>query len=167
MSDRLRIVDNIKRHPTEELLTPTQRQIWESLCNLLQFPQRLNLCGPAGSGKTFVAWAVARTTGAIHVPIPTALYGLVPGNEILMIDNAPHDEDDVRRIMATCNLLEARSFILITRQPVTMPIRTLELTLPTAADIDVVIRTFGRSGYFAQGSSSLGSNLWTILSTCI
>lgn len=169
MSTWLRLISDLKRRVSPELLSPTQRQVWEVLYRSLQFPQWLNLYGPSGSGKTLVAWAIARTTGAIHVPIPERLHLLSPEQDILLIDNASAEEDDVRRLLATCNLLDARSVVLITRTPVAMPMRRVELCLPTPIEVEMALLNISRLGYYPERHLTfpLNCNYWAILQYCI
>lgn len=167
MSEWLRLTAEIKRRPLADNLTTTQRQSWATLNDLLRFPQRLNLYGPCGCGKTFLAWATAQTTGAVHVPLPDMLEGQTPGTEIILLDNAPADEYAVRRVFAICDLLEIQSVVIITRQPVAMPMRALAVPPPTMEDLDQISRTLGRLGYYPQRPLSAPANLWDLLHSYI
>lgn len=163
MSRWLRLVDDLKRQAGEESLTPSQRQVWQTLCDWLRFPQRVNLWGPVGCGKTYAAWIVAQSIGATHVPLPERLDDLEPDTEIVLIDNAPDNEADVRRLWARCNLLGVRSVVVITRQPVAIPLRSVMLAAPTSEDRRQVSRTLMRLGYRAPSPDVECPSLWTYL----
>lgn len=163
MSRWLRLVDDLKRQAGEDSLTPSQRQVWQTLCDWLRFPQRINLWGPPGSGKTYVAWALARSLAAAHVPLPEKIVDLEPDTEIVLVDNAPDDEVAVRRLWARCNLLGVRSVVMITRAPVAIPLRAILLAAPTREDRRQVSRTLMRLGYRAPSPDAECPSLWDYL----
>lgn len=167
MSEWMRLLNEMKCRPIDEYLTPTQRQARDRICELLRFPNRINLHGPYGSGKTYVAWAVVRATGATHVPIPENLKELSPGHDILLIDNAPHREEDVRRLLATANLLRASSVVLITRESIGMPMHRVSLPLPTETEIEMVLKTYGRLGFYQQYELPTSPTFWNIMLACV
>ena len=167
MSNWLRLTSELKRRPAEELLTPTQRHAWETLCALLRFPQRINLYGPQGSGKTFVAWALSRATGALHISLPSDLAVALPGPEIFLVDNVSPHEPSFRRILADCNLLGATSVVLISRQPTLLAMRRIELLQPTKDDMTIAMRTMSRLGIFANVEASQVTDFWALLRACV
>lgn len=167
MNHWLELLAELKRRNPHDYLTPTQRAVHNELCNRLKFPQWLNLYGVYGVGKTFVAWAVARATGGQHVPTVPALETMLPGSDILLVDNAPHRQSQVRQVLASCDLLEAKSVVLITRQSVTMPIQKIELPAPTEDEISLVLKSLGRLGYYQQSSLPTYPNLWDVLQACV
>ncbi len=167
MSTWLQITSELKRRPAEEMLTPTQRQVWETICALLRFPQHINLYGSAGSGKTTIAWAISRVTGALHVSVPSDLAIVPSGSEILLVDNISPQEASVRRVLAGCNLLNATSVILISRQPTLLPMRRIELPQPTSEDITTAMRTMSRIGIFANVEASQVKDFWALLRACV
>lgn len=168
MSEWLRLVNQIKARSPVDLFTPTQHAAYTALLDLLRFPQQVNLCGPVGSGKTFVAWGVAQSLGGLHVPLPTALDQLSGNNDILLVDNAPAHEYEARNLLARCNLLGAQSTVLVTQQPIAMPMRRVELPLPTPEEVVAVSRSLSLLGYF-QSSLPLPSqpNFWNILQSFV
>lgn len=167
MTEWMRLHNEMKRRPMEKYLTPTQKQARNKTCELLRFPNRINLFGPYGSGKTYVAWAIVRATGATHVPVPEKLHDLDPGQDILLIDNAAHYEADVRRILASANLLGASSVVVITRESVGMPMHRIFLPLPTGSEIEVVLRNYSRLGFYEQHDLPSNPNFWNIMLSCV
>lgn len=168
MSTWLRLVNDLKRRRTEEYLTETQRSTYQALYEMVRFPQWINLYGVHGSGKTFLAWAIARTTGAAYVSTSEQLTSVTLAQEMLIVDNAPHLESDVRRVLASCDLLSANIVILVTDIPITMPIRRIELPRPTSDDISLIVRSLGRLGYPCEYTNlPVFPNLWDLLQACI
>jgi hypothetical protein len=167
MSEWMRLLSEMKRRPMEDYLTPRQRDVRNTICTLLEFPNRINLFGPYGSGKTYVAWSLVRATGATHVPVPERLHQLQPVHEILVIDNVSHYEDEIRRLLATSNLLGAQSVIFITHEPTTLPMHRIELPLPNKAEIEIVLQSYRRLGYYQQHDLPPKPNFWNVLSACV
>lgn len=164
MTEWLRLVNEIRSRPPETLLTPSQNAVLKDLVDLLTVPQRISLCGPPGVGKTFVAWAVARLTGAVHVALPEAAERLPPGTTTILIDNAPGREEDVRRLIAICGLHGVGSLVFISREPVQMPMRRVVLDYPTADDWHVIESTAGRLGAIVPAQRQ--RDLWAFLHAC-
>lgn len=168
MNTWLQLVNELKRRSPDELLTVTERTTYDSIWGLLQFPQWINLYGGYGTGKTFLAWALARAGGMTYVPLYTKLDSIMVEQNALLVDNAPHDEFGSRQILARCELLGANTVILITRMPITMPMRRLELLPPSPADIEIMIRSLSRMGYLCdQSLFSAPPNFWDILRACV
>lgn len=168
MSDWLKLLAELKQRNPTEYLTPTQKVVHDKLCNSLNFPEWINLYGKHGVGKTFVAWSVARAIGGQHIPSPLSLENLKYGDNILLIDNAPYQESSVRKILAKCDLLGAKAIVFITRQPVSLPMKRVELYSPNQEDIEIVLRTFERLGYYRrQNNLSSHPTLWDVLQACV
>ena len=167
MSEWLRLVNDLKCRSPVDLFTDTQRRAWQALIDLLKFPQQVNLYGPIGSGKTFVAWGVAQSLDAIHLSVPKSLDDCRSVVEIVLVDNAPFYEYDARRLIARCNLIGARSAVLITCEPITMPMRRIELPLPTIEEVTYVARSLSRLGYFQSSQPLQNPNFWDILQSFV
>lgn len=167
MSEWLHLLNEMKRRPMEEYLTPTQRVAREEICALLRFPNRINLYGPCGSGKTYVAWAVVRATGAAHIPVPEKLQSLERPVEILLIDNAIHYESKVRQLMAQANLLGAESVIFITQQAVELPMHRVQLPLPKSNEVATILAAYARLGFYQQRDIPENPTLWNIMNACV
>jgi MoxR-like ATPase len=164
MTSWSRLHNDIKRRPPEQHLTAKQREVVNVICDWLKYPGAVNLFGPAGSGKTYVAWALERVMGAFHIQLPSQLEQLEAPHDILVIDNMPHTEANVRRVLATCNLRNATSVVLITRLPITMRMQRIELPLPTSAEIDAVKADIAYLA-FEQSPLPESPNFWQLLNS--
>lgn len=168
MSAWLKLLNDLKRRAPENLLTETQHATYQTLYEMARFPQWVNLYGAHGTGKTFIAWTLIRTTGSAYVSTSEQLKSLALDQEMLIVDNAPHIESDVRNVLASCDLINANTVILITRTPIIMPIRRVALSLPTTSEINTITRSLSRLGYLCEQSSLPASpNLWDVLQACI
>ena len=168
MSTWLELANNLKRHFRSDYLTPTQETARNSLCQWLYTPEWINLYGPHGAGKTFVAWAVARATGATYVPVPEQLSDLRPNHEGLIVDNAPYEEIEVRNVLSDCGLLNCYSVVLVTRRSVSMPMQRVELCLPSRDEIGMACRTLARLSYVCDVTMLPGQpTYWDIIAACI
>ena len=167
MSVWLHLLNEIKRRPLEQLLTPTQRSARDQILDSIRFPQWVNLYGKPGGGKTFIAWTIVKAIGAIYLPLPSLLKATSEVHEALLIDNASPEEVDVRRILSNAEMLGAASVIVITRYPVTMPMKRVELSLPNQSDLEVVFKSLGLLNYPCKTSAlPLSPNLWNVLQAC-
>lgn len=167
MSRWLQLVSEMKRRSPDRYLTATQEQAFDQLCEALRFPNRINLYGPCGSGKTYVAWALASAVGAVHVALPELVGELESGHDCIIVDNVFHHEDSVRRVLAQTDLLGASSTVLITQAPVDVTMRRVELPLPTAEDVAKVLQSYWRLGYYQQHDLPAQPNFWQLLLACV
>lgn len=170
MSEWLKLTNKIKRAHWDELLTPTQRDRLGCLQRELRYPNWVNLFGPAGSGKTFLMWVLSRANGMVYVTAPKDICGLnkLEAHEGVLIDNAPGNEDEARRVLARCNLIEARTVVLVTRSSVTMPMTRVELPLPLAAELRGVGRQLALLGYSCNWAKMPSSpSFWHVLQACV
>src|SRR6266540_4069499 len=67
MSALLRRLNAIKAACTIDWLTPSQMQTWHELQNRLALGEVVNLHGPIGSGKTFLAWLLVKQRNAVYI----------------------------------------------------------------------------------------------------
>ncbi|MBI5668046.1 MAG: hypothetical protein HZC41_08550 [Chloroflexi bacterium] len=168
MSTWLKLVNDLKQRPPENFLTETQRIAFEAICSMTRFPGWINLHGIYGTGKTYLSWALVRATGAVYVAGPVRLEIAADEQETFIVDNSPYREDDARRVLARCGLLGANTVVLVTRRPITMPMRRVELNLPSPDDLNTVIRSLGRMGYPCdQQLLPAKPTLWDVLQACI
>lgn len=154
MSRLLQLINRLKAQATETMLTPSQRLVLIELEKRWQFPDRLNLWGPPGSGKTFLGWVTAR-----HLPqasfyaSPRAFEQAQPPYSTgIIIDNAPSEEKEVRRLLSKLQLHQVRQTLLITSNPIRLGWPVIELTLPTTADIAVIHENCSRLQFHPSSS---------------
>jgi tRNA A37 threonylcarbamoyladenosine biosynthesis protein TsaE len=165
MSDWLRLVNEMKRRAPQEYFTPTQRSVYDALVERLQFPnQRINLYGAPGTGKTYLAWGLARALEAVHVPVASRLREF-DGRQmpILILDNAPTYEDEERSLLADAALMDAGSVVFITQKPTALKMRRIQLDLPNSDDLRQIARTLGRLGFYEVTALPPSPNLWQLL----
>lgn len=167
MSEWSRLLNEMKRRSMDEYLTRSQRSVRDQICDLLRFPNRINLYGPHGCGKTYVAWSVVRAVGATHITLPEKIRLLEPTCEILLIDNAPHHELEVRKLMASANLLRVTSVIFITRDPIRIQMYRIRLSLPESDEVEQILTSYARLGFYQQRELPPKPNLWNIMHACI
>ena len=168
MNTWLELINDIKRRFSSEYLTPAQKLAYGALLRHMRVPNWVNLHGPNGSGKTTMAWILARATGANYVPTMNRLQELQPNHEALIIDNSPYREMEVRNVLATCGLLNCYTVVLITTQSITMPIFKVELSLPNWEEIEMIEKTLTRLGYICN-KSKLPENpsFWDVIGGCV
>jgi hypothetical protein len=146
----------------------SQQATYETLCEHLRGPNWINLFGPHGSGKTFTAWFVSRATGMVYVPVPDRLQAVGPAPDGIIVDNSPFREEEVRNLLAQCGLIHCTTVLLITQRPITMPMRRVELPLPTQDEIDGVVHTLARLSYICNRSLLPEKpSLWDVLTACV
>lgn len=168
MSTWLRLLNDLKQRASVQYLTPTQRAVYTTMCDLTKFPLWLNLCGVHGSGKTFLGWTVSRTIGATYVPTVNRLNAVSQSQNIIIVDNVLPDESSTRRTLSNCELLGANTVILISHERINMPMRRVELSGLSPVDMTWVIQSLARMGYPCNETTlPLQPDLWTILQACV
>jgi hypothetical protein len=168
MSTWLELNNELKRQYNSGYLTTTQRAAYVSLLDHLRGPHWVNLHGQPGCGKTLLAWLTARATGLTYVTRPSDLRHIPSAPDGLIIDNAPVSEEGARAVLAECGLLNSLTILLVTQQPIAMPMRRVELSMPTTNDIQTVAQTLARMGYLCNRASlPEHPSYWDVLSACI
>lgn len=169
MSQWLKMVSDLKRRsPKSSYFTENQRTVFEQICDWLSIPERVNLYGDFGTGKTFVAWGLAEELDYVeHLSNASEFDTFDNSPTAILIDNAPHSEYRVRKIMARSNLLTIESIVFITRRPVAMQMRKIELPLPSEKEIREIENTLARLGFSATKYNPEKVNLWNVLSAHI
>lgn len=155
MSRLLQLINRLKAEAAETMLTPSQRLVLTELEKRWQFPDRLNLCGPPGSGKTFLGWVMARQSQASFYASPRAFEQAQPPYPAgIIIDNAPSEEKEVRRLLSKLQLHQVRRTLFITSSPIRLGWPIMELPLPTAEDIAVICENCSRLQFHPSVSLS-------------
>lgn len=165
LSDLFRTTNLVKAKRDVTWLTPSQRQALTALRGLLCVPCCVNLYGPVGVGKTFLAWNLADELGYAYLAHPT----LIRQAEHLETKGVIVDSVEAGR-MAHRDMLKLLSFqeisraILITRQVVQDYTYCVELTL-TPEDQAHVRENLAGIGIFRPAIGSL--NLWVLINPAL
>lgn len=163
MSRLLHLVNRIKAEARSDALTDGQRLAAAKIHRHWQLPERVNLVGPTGTGKTFLGWALARSYNASFRPSPQALLRTDVDPAVpLIVDNAPSDTLALRRVVAELQLRGVRSALLITRDENRLGLPIVRLGLPTTQDIHIVYHNLSLLEHYALSPLVTG-NLWQVI----
>lgn len=165
MSRLLSLLNRLKSEAGQELLTSSQLAALEALEKAWDFPERINLWGSAGSGKTFLGWVVAaRTSPSAHHASPDAFINSdwAANDALHIIDNASSDPNSLRRLIAEMQLRNIRTSLIISTTANTIGLPTVHLPAPTVRDITAVYRTLNKLDQYALTPRQDG-NLWQII----
>lgn len=176
MSVLLHLLNRLKAQASWNMLTPSQRAAFSEFEKYWQFPERINLCGPPGSGKTFLGWVIGRQYGTSSYASPGALER--DQSQFLaqvIIDNAPSEDKKLRRLLAELQLRQVRNLLLITQSPIHLGLPVIALPNPTEADIATAFENcnrlqlftsqFPNNDSFPQSPDRLkaGDSLWKVI----
>lgn len=163
MSRMLSLLNRIKAEASRNFLTCNQLTAFEEIERLWRFPERVNLWGPPGSGKTMVGWVVGRSLHATAYPSPDTFRERSQyGEARVIVDNVPYDQHALRTVLAEIQLKNIRKALLITTQPNRLGLPTVALPPPTSEDIDVLYRNLSLMEHYALSPLREG-NLWAII----
>lgn len=156
MSRLLFLINRLKAQASATMLTPSQRLAFAELEKHWRFPDRLNLCGPPGSGKTFLGWVIARHLQQVKFYATPRLFEQAqpPYSIDIVIDSAPSEEKKLRRLLAELQLRGVRRVLFITQNPIRLGLPTIELAPPTPADIATVYENCSKLQFYPQPSSN-------------
>jgi len=112
----------IKERSTAGWLTDAQRVVYDQIASQWQAAPFVNLCGPSGSGKSFIARLLAATHGYVYVD---ELQAAPPGCPNVIVDDAQY----TRLMRPTAQLLKIGRVILVTRRPIADPMPRAQLAL--------------------------------------
>jgi hypothetical protein len=163
MSRMLALLNRIKAQASRDFLTGGQLAALEEIERLWRFPERVNLWGPPGCGKTMVGWIVGRSLNANFYPSPRAFRERSQHSEgRVVVDNTSYDQMALRAMLAEMQLQNIRTALLITRQPNRLGLPTVALRLPTTEDIDVLYRNLSLIEYYALSPLRHGG-FWNVI----
>ena len=165
MSRLLSLLNRLKSEAREELLTGSQLAALDSLEKMWVFPERINLYGPPGSGKTFLGWVIVkRTSPAVYHSSPQAFRQCtaVTPHTLHVIDNASSEPNSLRRLLAELQLRNIRASLIITRHVNGIGLPSVHLPSPTPQDIMTVYRHLNLLDQYALTPRQDG-NLWQII----
>jgi hypothetical protein len=163
VSRLLSLLNRIKAEANRDFLTSSQLAALQEIERLWRFPERVNLWGPPGSGKTTVGWVVGRSLNANVYPSPRAFRERSQrGERRVVVDNVPYDQTALRAVLAEMQLKNVRTALLITDQPNRLGLPAVALPLPTTGDIDVLYRNLSLMECYALSPLRHG-NCWNVI----
>lgn len=165
MSQLLTLLNRLKAEARVERLTDSQQTVWHSIQQQLRFPERINLFGTVGSGKTFLAWALANDQNAVYFVSPEALFRsnfINESSQLIIVDNGVIDTVELRRLLAELQMRNGRSALIITRHPNQIGLPLVHLPLPTSQDITIAYRNLSLLEKYALPPLTEG-NMWQIV----
>jgi hypothetical protein len=119
VSDFVRALNSIKASRHVTWLTPSQGEALVALQRALRVPCSVNLFGPAGTGKTFLAWILTDEMGYAYFPHISYLEKIevVPDTGII-VDNCGPERNVHRHTLRTLSFRNVRYSVLISRQSI-------------------------------------------------
>ena len=161
MSRYLNLHNFIKTHANSNWLTPSQRQAFDAIQNLLFAYHVINLFGSHGCGKTFLGWMCHRESIGIHLPHPSLLQRHTSSlsSPCVIIDNVQSSRHGFRQILKEVQILNIPNLIVISKDPITDQIAGIELHC-TEHDCERVIHNLSLDNTRQKVSSQM--NLWHI-----
>lgn len=160
MSDFVRGLNLIKTRRDSDWLTPSQEEALAALQKTLRIPCTVNLFGPAGTGKTFLAWTLADHLGYVyfsHIEDFVTEDWSGPG---IIVDNCRPERRVHRDILKELSFRNVRYAVLVSRQLVRDYTHYVELEL-TPNDRTKAWDNLTRIGLFRENEQA--SNLWQLI----
>jgi hypothetical protein len=143
MSALLRRLNAIKAACTIDWLTPSQMQTWHELQNRLALGEVVNLHGPIGSGKTFLAWLLIKQRNAVYVTstgissLPIAKPMGTDASILPIVDDYPSTREAHRALLKQLAYNGYVQGVVLTQSPIPDDCYRVQLAL-TKADLDHV-----------------------------
>jgi hypothetical protein len=165
MSQLLTLLNRLKAEARLERLTDSQHTAWQDIRQQLRFPERVNLYGATGAGKTFLAWALANEQNAAFFASPAAFAQsdfVNEQSELVIIDNGVSEPGELRQLLAELQMRNGRSALIITHYPNQIGLPLIYLPLPTSQDITIVFRNLSLLEQYSLTPHDEG-NLWQIV----
>lgn len=122
MSFYVEWVNQIKARATTEWLTDAQREAHDSILNRWKAHRFVCLCGPPGSGKSFVARLLAKRSDYVYTH---GLEQTQPGARQVIVDDAAYS----RMMRVTAHRLGIRRVVIVMRRPPRDPMPKAEVKL--------------------------------------
>lgn len=146
MSKFIRNLNLIKMHRSTEWLTPSQAQALTALKRILRAPGTINLWGPAGVGKTFLAWTLVDDLDYVYFPhmkrFTQTEAVVAPG---VIIDNADPSRQSHRNVLKALQFEDVKRAVLVTRELIRDYTHYVELSL-SSEDWEAVCQNLASVG---------------------
>jgi len=157
MSRMLVLLNQLKTQAKPNWLTDGQRAAFDAIRDV---PETVNLYGPVGSGKTFLAWTLSRSLAMPYFPSPAAFDRRSERpTPRAIVDNAGARERTVRSLLAVAQRKGTHTLLFITHRHNEMGFQAIALPAPTPHDFDVVYHNLSLLEYYALPPVREGS-LW-------
>lgn len=143
MSVLIRRLNSIKDACTIDWLTPSQAQTWRELQDCLALGEVVNLYGPIGSGKTFLAWLLIKQRNTVYVPntgissLPIAKTIGTDASTLPIVDDFPSTRESHRSLLKQLAYNGYTQAVVLTQSPIHDDCYRVQLSL-TKIDIDHV-----------------------------
>jgi hypothetical protein len=163
MSRLLELLNDLKTQAGPHWLTDSQQRVFKKIRRELHFPEKVNLHGPAGCGKTFLAWVVSRSLDIPYFPSPRAFDDC--GNRPLpraVVDNVSRGERATRDLLSISQRKGSHTLLFVTREPNVLRVPTVMLPSPSPQDFDVVYRNLSLLEFYALPPVREGT-LWNAI----
>ena len=165
MSEIIRALNLIKLHRDASWLTDSQQQALLDVKEALRIPGTVNLCGPKGVGKTFLAWNLADELNYVYFPHLSYFMQVENLNTSgIVLDNCQPRRQAHREVLKTLRSQGTRHAVLITRQLIQDYTHYVDLGL-TEADIDKVQGNLATINLIPKESQV--SNYWHLINLCL
>ncbi len=146
----------IKEKATSDWLTDGQRAAYDPIVSRWATSAFINLCGPQGCGKSFVARLLAKEHGYTYTH---DLQSAPPNTGNVVVDDGGY----VRLMRATAQVLGIGRVIVVTQIPVKDPMPRAEIRL-TERDVRQFLHNlYTHCGIEFVASNPVGTNLAQIL----
>jgi len=137
MSTLIRRINTVKLACKLDWLTPSQARAWSEIRDRLALGDVVNLHGPGGSGKTFLAWLLVKQNNSVHMLsfVPTPRVDAASAKALPIVDNFSSTRTafrDLLKQLAYCGYSQA---LILTRAPIRDDCYRVQLML-TEADIE-------------------------------
>lgn len=163
MSRLLTLQNRLKVRARRDRLADHQRRLFDQVVERWHYSEKANLHGPAGVGKTFLGWALAREQDALFFAAPELFVpDAVPPGRPVIVDNVDADERPLRRLLATLQLANVHAALLISRRPNPGLLPALELSPPDETDLITVLHNLSELEHYALTMPE-SANLWQII----